>query len=194
MTRLPSIAFGMVFWAAAAVAAAAAAPASAPGPVDAGYLLQPGDVVSISVWKEPDLTSELLVRPDGAITMPLAGQIVAAGHTVEEVRVTIDTRLRKYIPDPAVTVTLKQALGNQIYVLGKVARPGNYPIPRPVDVVQALSLAGGTTPFAAVNDIRVLRHEGDRQITLNFHYSDIEHGRRLEQNILLHSGDTVIVP
>jgi polysaccharide export outer membrane protein len=184
----------MVFWAAAAVAAAAAAPASAPGPVDAGYLLQPGDVVSISVWKEPDLTSELLVRPDGAITMPLAGQIVAAGHTVEEVRVTIDTRLRKYIPDPAVTVTLKQALGNQIYVLGKVARPGNYPIPRPVDVVQALSLAGGTTPFAAVNDIRVLRHEGDRQITLNFHYSDIEHGRRLEQNILLHSGDTVIVP
>lgn len=192
MTRPLSIALGMLFWAAAAVAAPASAPVA--GPEDAGYLLQPGDVVDISVWKEPDLTSELLVRPDGAITMPLAGQIGAAGHTVEEVRVTIDTRLRKYIPDPAVTVTLKQALGNQIYVLGKVNRPGNYPIARPVDVVQALSLAGGTTPFAAVNDIRVLRHEGERQITLNFHYSDIEHGRRLEQNILLHSGDTVIVP
>ena len=92
------------------------------------------------------------------------------------------------------TVTLKQALGNQIFVLGKVNRPGNYPIPRPVDVVQALSLAGGTTPFAAVNDIRVLRREGDKQITLTFRYTDIEHGRRLQQNVLLHSGDTVIVP
>ncbi len=150
--------------------------------------------MNVSVWKEPDLTSELLVRPDGAITLPLAGQIDAAGHTVSEVRSTIDARLRKYIPDPAVTVTLKQALGNQIFVLGKVNRPGNYPIPRPVDVVQALSLAGGTTPFAAVNDIRVLRREGDKQITLTFRYTDIEHGRRLQQNVLLHSGDTVIVP
>jgi len=158
------------------------------------YLLQPGDLVDVSVWKEPDLTAELLVRPDGAITLPLAGQIEAAGHSVEEVRSTIDSRLRKYIPDPAVTVVLKQALGNQIFVLGKVNRPGNYPIPRPIDVVQALSLAGGTTPFAAVNDIRVLRHQGSQQITLVFHYRDIEHGRRLQQNILLQSGDTVIVP
>jgi polysaccharide biosynthesis/export protein len=158
------------------------------------YLLQPGDLVDVSVWKEPDLTAELLVRPDGAITLPLAGQIEAAGHSVEEVRSTIDSRLRKYIPDPAVTVVLKQALGNQIFVLGKVNRPGNYPIPRPIDVVQALSLAGGTTPFAAVNDIRVLRHQGSKQITLVFHYRDIEHGRRLQQNILLQSGDTVIVP
>jgi polysaccharide export outer membrane protein len=184
-----------VLWAVGTVASAAAPAAAVPSPDDsAGYLLQPGDVLAVSVWKEPDLTSELLVRPDGAITLPLAGQIDAADHTVEEVRSTIDTRLRKYIPDPSVTVTLKQALGNQIFVLGKVNRPGNYPIGRPVDVVQALSLAGGTTPFAAVNDIRVLRHEGGKQITLTFRYTDIEHGRRLQQNVLLHSGDTVIVP
>jgi polysaccharide export outer membrane protein len=183
-----------VVWA-VGVAAYAAAPVAAPVIEDvASYLLQPGDTVAVSVWKEPDLTAELLVRPDGAITLPLAGQIDAAGHTVDEVRGTIDTRLRKYIPDPSVTVTLKQALGNQIFVLGKVNRPGNYPIPRPVDVVQALSLAGGTTPFAAVNDIRVLRRDGDKQITLTFRYTDIEHGRHLQQNILLHSGDTVIVP
>jgi polysaccharide export outer membrane protein len=183
-----------VAWA-VGVAAYAAAPVAAPVIEDvASYQLQPGDTVAVSVWKEPDLTAELLVRPDGAITLPLAGQIDAAGHTVDEVRGTIDMRLRKYIPDPSVTVTLKQALGNQIFVLGKVNRPGNYPIPRPVDVVQALSLAGGTTPFAAVNDIRVLRREGDKQITLTFRYTDIEHGRHLQQNILLHSGDTVIVP
>jgi polysaccharide biosynthesis/export protein len=194
MRRFRAIWIATVVWA-IGVSAFAAAPPAAPAIEDpASYLLQPGDQVSVSVWKEPDLTSDLLVRPDGAITLPLAGQIDAAGHTVEEVRSTIDSRLRKYIPDPAVTVTLKQALGNQIFVLGKVNKPGNYPIPRPIDVVQALSLAGGTTPFAAVNDIRVLRHEGDRQITLNFHYTDIEHGRRLQQNILLHSGDTVIVP
>jgi polysaccharide export outer membrane protein len=183
-----------ILWAVAS-AASAASPASTPTEVDSGnYQLQPGDVVNVSVWKEPDLTSELLVRPDGAITLPLAGQIDAAGHTVEEVRSSIDSRLRKYIPDPAVTVTLKQALGNQIFVLGKVNRPGNYAIPRPVDVVQALSLAGGTTPFAAVNDIRVLRRVGGKQITLTFRYTDIEHGRRLQQNVLLQSGDTVIVP
>jgi polysaccharide export outer membrane protein len=194
MRQFRAIWVAAVVWAAGSVVyAASPAEGSLPEDIDS-YLLQPGDIVSVSVWKEPDLTSELLVRPDGAITLPLAGQIDAAGHTVDEVRGTIDTRLRKYIPDPSVTVTLKQALGNQIFVLGKVNKPGNYPINRPVDVVQALSLAGGTTPFAAVNDIRVLRHEGDKQITLTFHYTDIEHGRRLQQNVLLHSGDTVIVP
>jgi polysaccharide biosynthesis/export protein len=93
-----------------------------------------------------------------------------------------------------VTVSVKQALGNQIFVIGKVNHPGPYPINRRVDVMQALSLAGGTTPFASIDNIRVLRRDGDRQIMLPFRYSDIEHGRNLEQNILLQSGDTVVVP
>ena len=159
-----------------------------------GYLLQPGDVLTVSVWKEADLSSELLVRPDGGITMPLAGEMAAAGHTVEDVRSTIDQRLRKYIPDPAVTVSVKQTLGNQIFVIGKVNHPGPYPIIRPVDVTQALSLAGGTTPFASVDNIKVLRRHGEQQTIIPFRYSDIEHGRKLEQNILLQSGDTVVVP
>ena len=159
-----------------------------------GYLLQPGDVLTVSVWKEADLSSELLVRPDGGITMPLAGEIAAAGHTVEDVRSTIDQRLRKYIPDPAVTVSVKQTLGNQIFVIGKVNHPGPYPIIRPVDVTQALSLAGGTTPFASVDNIKVLRRHGEQQTIIPFRYSDIEHGRKLQQNILLESGDTVVVP
>jgi polysaccharide biosynthesis/export protein len=159
-----------------------------------GYLLQPGDVLTVSVWKEADLSSELLVRPDGGITMPLAGEIAAAGHTVEDVRSAIDQRLRKYIPDPAVTVSVKQTLGNQIFVIGKVNHPGPYPIIRPVDVTQALSLAGGTTPFASVDNIKVLRRHGEQQTIIPFRYSDIERGRKLEQNILLQSGDTVVVP
>src|ERR1039458_63845 len=159
-----------------------------------GYLLQPGDVLTVSVWKEADLSSELLVRPDGGISMLLAGEIAAAGHTVEDVRSTIDQRLRKYIPEPAVTVSVKQTLGNQIFVIGKVNHPGPYPIIRPVDVVQALSLAGGTTPFASVDNIKVLRRHGEQQTIIPFRYSDIEHGRKLEQNILLESGDTVVVP
>jgi polysaccharide export outer membrane protein len=158
------------------------------------YLLQPGDMLSVSVWKESDLTGDFLVRPDGGITMPLAGEISAAGHTVEEVRTVIDQRLRKFIPNPSVTLILKQSLGNQIFVMGKVNRPGEYPINRPVDVMQALSLAGGVTPFASVNNIRVLRRDGDRQTTLSFRYTDVQRGRNLEQNILLRSGDTVVVP
>src|ERR1022692_1688424 len=132
------------------------------------YLLQPGDVLTVSVWKEADLSSDLLVRPDGGITLPLAGEITAAGHTVEEVRAAIDQRLRPFIPNAVVTVILKQTLGNQIFVIGKVNHPGQFPLVRPVDVVQALSLAGGTTPFASINDIKILRREGGRQITLPF--------------------------
>jgi polysaccharide export outer membrane protein len=158
------------------------------------YVLQPGDLLTVSVWKETDLSTDLIVRPDGGISMPLVGEVEAAGHTVEQVRSTIDQRLRKYIPDPTVAVIVKQAAGNQIFVLGKVNKPGSYPINRPVDVMQALSLAGGTTPFAALNDIRVLRRDGAQQITLRFRYGDVERGRDLEQNVVLRSGDTVVVP
>jgi polysaccharide export outer membrane protein len=158
------------------------------------YLLQAGDVLTVSVWKEADLSSDLLVRPDGGISMPLAGEIAAAGHTADEVRTTIEQRLRKYIPDPTVAVIVKQTMGNQIFVIGKVNRPGEYPVARPVDVMQALSLAGGTTPFAAVDDIRILRRAGTGQVTMRFRYRDIEHGRNLQQNIVLQSGDTVVVP
>lgn len=163
-------------------------------PAADAYVLQPGDVLSVSVWKETDLSTDLVVRPDGGISMPLIGEIDAAGHTVEQVRSTIDQRLHKFIPDPTVAVIVKQALGNQIFVIGKVNKPGAFPISRPVDVMQALSLAGGTTPFAAVNDIQVLRRDGTRQVTMRFRYGDIEHGRNLDQNIVLRSGDTVVVP
>ena len=98
------------------------------------------------------------------------------------------------VPDPAVTVSVKATLGNQIFVVGKVNHPGQYPLNRPVDVMQALSIAGGTTPFAELNHIRVLRRDGARLISIDFRYGAVEHGRNLQQNILLQSGDTVVVP
>lgn len=163
-------------------------------PVDAAYLVQPGDSLTITVWKEQDLQGEFLVRPDGGLTFPLAGNIEAAGHTVDQIRTVLTTRLAKYVPDPVVTVTVKAVNGSMIFVVGKVNRPGNFALVRPIDVMQALSLAGGATPFADVNGIRVLRREDGRQLVFRFRYDDVRRGRDLAQNILLRSGDTVVVP
>jgi polysaccharide export outer membrane protein len=161
---------------------------------DSAYRIQPGDVLLISVWKEPDLQGEVLVRPDGGLSFPLAGELNAVGQTTASLQILLTETLRKYIPDPVVTISVKLAGGSRIYVVGKVNRPGEFALSRPLDVMQALSLAGGATPFAALNDIRVLRRDGDRQVSIEFRYGDVEQGRKLEQNILLRSGDTVVVP
>jgi polysaccharide biosynthesis/export protein len=159
-----------------------------------GYKLQPGDVLLVNVWKETDLKDEVLIRPDGGISFALAGELPAAGHTVAELTALLEQRIRKLIPDAVVTVSVKTATGNRVYVIGKVNHAGDFPLNRPIDVMQALSLAGGATPFADTNAIRVLRREGNRQTSIAFRYSDVEHGRKLDQNILLQSGDTVVVP
>jgi len=168
--------------------------ASAGAAVPGGYKLQAGDVLIVSVWKETDLQSDVMIRPDGGISFPLAGELQAAGSTVAELTTALEERIRKFIPDAVITVTVKTSTGNRVYVVGKVARPGDFPLIGPVDVMQALSMAGGATPFADTNAIRVLRRDGTRQTAIKFRYSDVQHGRKLEQNILLQSGDTVVVP
>jgi polysaccharide export outer membrane protein len=159
-----------------------------------GYKLRPGDILTISVWKETDLQAETLIRPDGGMSFPLAGELQAADHTVSELTSLLETRIRKFVPDAVVTVTVKAATGNRVYVIGKVNKAGDFQLFGPLDVMQALSLAGGATPFADTNSIRVLRRDGGHQVSIDFHYGDVERGRKLEQNILLHSGDTVVVP
>ena len=159
-----------------------------------GYRLQPGDVLQVVVWKETDLQSEVLIRPDGGVSFPLAGDLQAAGLTTDELRAALEERVRKLIPDAVVTVSVKAPNGNQIFVIGKVNKPGDFPLLRPTDVMQALSLAGGATPFASTNKIRVLHRDGSRQTSIRFRYGDVAKGRHLEQNVLLQSGDTVIVP
>jgi polysaccharide export outer membrane protein len=164
-----------------------------PAPAD-GYTLRPGDVLQVSVWKETDLQGEVLIRPDGGMSFALAGELHAAGHTVAELTSMLETRIRKFIPDAVVTVAVKSAGGNRVYVIGKVNRPGDFPLTGPIDVMQALSLAGGATPFADTNDIRILRRDGEHETSIHFRYNDIARGRRLDQNILLQNGDTVVVP
>ena len=158
------------------------------------YLIQAGDILVVSVWKEADLSSEVLVRPDGGISFALVGGLQAAGRSVDTLRTAMEEKLRKFIPDPAVTVAVKQIGGNRVYVIGKVNRPGEFMFSQPIDVMQALSLAGGTTSYADVNDIRILRRAEGRQVALRFKYGEVERGRTLDQNILLKSGDTVVVP
>lgn len=161
---------------------------------DAEYLIQPGDVLQISVWKETDLQAEVLVRPDGGLSFPLAGDLHAEGLSIPQLTKVLVERIQKFIPDPVVTVATKTIGGNHIYVVGKVNRPGDYAFSRPIDVMQALAMAGGATPFASLSDIRILRREGDRQIAIRFNYNRIEDGKSLAENIVLRSGDTVVVP
>ena len=159
------------------------------------YLLQPGDVLLVSVWKEEDLNQEVIIRPDGRISFPLAGEVVAAGQSLEAVRKSIKKGLTKYIPDPVVTVSVRQLSGNRVYVIGKVNRPGEFPILSNVDVMQALSMAGGTSTYAALNKIKILRRDKNgKQKAISFQYGDIEKGKNLEQNIILKAGDVVVVP
>lgn len=158
------------------------------------YKVQPGDVLSISVWKEEDLTRQVIVRPDGHISFPLAGEAGAAGHSINDLRQLITERLKKYIPDPVVTVSILQLSGNTVYVIGKVNRPGAFPIVRDVDVMQALSLAGGTSTYASLNNIKILRRENGNLSAIPFEYGDVEKGKHLEQNIILRAGDVVVVP
>jgi polysaccharide export outer membrane protein len=159
-----------------------------------GYKLQPGDLLQVVVWKETDLQSEVLIRPDGGISFALAGDMQAAGLTTDQLRAELETRVRKLVPGGVVTVSVKAPNGNRVFVIGKVNRPGDFPLLRPIDVMQAISMAGGVTPFASTNSIRVLHRDGVHLNSVRFRYDDVTKGRHLEQNILLQSGDTVIVP
>lgn len=160
----------------------------------ASYFVKPGDTLEISVWKEPDLQREVLVRPDGAFSFPLVGQVDARNKTVADLTKIVSDRLSKYIADAVVTIAVKQIMGNKIYVLGQVNKPGEFIVNPSVNVMQALSMAGGTTPFAATNDIIVLRGQGKEQTAMAFRYADVVRGRNLGTNIELLAGDVVVVP
>ncbi|MBS0178439.1 MAG: polysaccharide biosynthesis/export family protein [Nitrospira sp.] len=169
-------------------------PAAVQNTDEPGYLLGPEDVLLISVWKDEHLTREVIVRPDGMISFPLAGDMAAEGKTVETLRTDLAKRLGKYIPNVNVTVALTKMLSYKIYVMGRVNKPGEYLVGHYTDVLQALSLAGGLTPFAAENDIKIVRRTFGQQQTFPFRYGEVRKGAGLDQNILLQRGDVVMVP
>ena len=184
-------------------AAADGADAAAPKEDDAsfvqkapGYLIQPGDVLSISVWNEEELKREVTVRPDGGITFPLIGDLHASGKSIRDLRAEITKGLSTYIPEAAVSLNLKQVVGNKINVLGQVKEPGEFILTSGTDVLQALSMAGGVTAFANRSKIKILRRDKktQEQTVIPFNYKKVLKGRGLKQNILLQSGDTIVVP
>ena len=162
---------------------------------DTSYRIHPGDILEISVWREEDLRREVLVRPDGGISFPLAGDFNVKGKSLLEAQKELANRLEKYIPDPVVTVSAKKMFDKKVFVIGKVNRPGEFIFTHPVDVMQALSMAGGTSIFADVDDIVILRRDTEgKQQAIPFDYADVEEGDNLDQNIILESGDVVVVP
>jgi polysaccharide export outer membrane protein len=167
--------------------------ASAQG-VDADYKLHAGDSITVSVWKELELQRKVIVRPDGRFSFPLAGEVQAAGRSADQVRVDIESKLTKFIPEAVVAVMVEDVSGNRIYVIGQVTKPGMYVMNPQLTVLQALSLAGGGTPFAKLDNINIVRGTGTNQKTLPFRYDQVIEGKALQQNITLESGDVVIVP
>lgn len=161
---------------------------------DPAYTLHAGDKVQVSVWKEPDLLQTLTINPDGKLQMPLAGEFVAIGKTVSQLRGEIETRLKALITEPVVTVSITDFNGNVAYVIGQVQKPGSMIMNPRINVLQALSLAGGGTPFAKLDDIIVIRGSGSGQRVMPFRYSQVNEGKHLEQNVVLEAGDVVIVP
>jgi polysaccharide export outer membrane protein len=173
---------------------AQAAAAAVATPDQDKYLLGPEDALEISVWKEPELTKQLIVRPDGKITYPLIGEVQAAGRTVKQLQEEILKRLEKYVTDAHVTVILLKTQNYKVYVTGKVNKPGEFVIGKPVNVMQAISMAGGLTPFASPGSIMVLRSVGGKEEVYSFNYKEVAQGQFLEQNRTLLPGDVVVVP
>ena len=163
-------------------------------PAGADYLIGLDDVLEISVWKEPDISRSVPVRPDGKISLPLLNDVQAAGNTPMQLQTNISEGLKKFITDPRVTVIVTQINSRRVYVLGEVNRPGPFSMYPDMTVLQALSAAGGFTQFAKLTGIYVLRNEKGKQVTLPFNYKEVVRGQRAQENILLMPGDTIVVP
>jgi polysaccharide export outer membrane protein len=168
--------------------------AKKPATDDPNYVIGPQDVLEVSVWKEPELTRSVPVRPDGKISMPLLNDVQAAGLTPLQLAADITSNLKKFVTNPQVTVIVATINSQRIYILGEVTRAGAYPLLPNMTVLQALSSGGGFTQFANTKKIYVLRVENGKQEKHPFNYKDVIHGNAPDQNIVLKAGDTIVVP
>lgn len=205
--RLTSVAFAVAaLWLAPLAALAVAAQSGQPAAPGTGashvpapeatpsYVIQPGDVLDIQVWKEPEVSKTIPVRPDGKISLPLVNDIQASGLTAGTLTADLTQRLKKFIEDPQVTVMVTQINSQRFYVMGEVARGGTYPLVPGMTVLQGLSGAGGFTPFANPKKIYILRDEGGKQVKYPFNYKDVVKGKNQDENIELRPGDTIVIP
>ncbi|MGH9685718.1 MAG: polysaccharide biosynthesis/export family protein [Candidatus Acidiferrales bacterium] len=165
-----------------------------PATQDPSYVIGAQDVLDIDVWKEKELTREVEVRPDGKISLPLLNDIQASGLTPMQLAANITDGLKKFITDPQVTVIVTQIKSQRVYILGEVTKPGAYPLLPGMNVLQALSSAGGFTMFANAKKIYVLRRQDGKQTKFHFNYKDVLSGKHTDQNIVLRAGDQIVVP
>lgn len=201
-SRLPS--FVLVCAALASVAAAQSRPPAPPASpaaqppagveVPADYVIGPEDVLGVVFWREADISGDVTVRPDGRITLPVIGEMQAAGLQPAELQAQVLAAASKYLTDPNVAVVVRAINSRRIFVTGRVTTPGAHLLKGPLNVMQAIALAGGLTEYANAKNIAVLRTTNGRTERFKFNYKDVAVGRNLEQNILLRPGDTVVVP
>lgn len=158
------------------------------------YVIGPEDVLSIVVWREKELSSDVIVRPDGKISLPLLNDVQAAGLSPEALRLALTDAAAKLIEEPSVTVIVKAVNSRKVYITGQVSRPGPYPLAAPTTVLQLVASAGGLLEYADASNIRIMRTENGHPVSLRFNYNDVSEGKNLRQNIELRPGDTVIVP
>ena len=162
--------------------------------VGAGYVIGPGDVLDISVWKNDEMTKKVTVLPDGKITFPLIGDHIAEGKTVVQLKNELEAKIIRFIPEPVLSIVVQQVNSMYIYVIGRVNKPGRFDLNTNVNVLQALSMAGGLNPFAKRKKIRIQREENNSTKIYEFNYDDVTKNGKLEQNIRLKRGDVIVVP
>jgi len=158
------------------------------------YVIGPDDVIGVVFWKDPDLSVDVTVRPDGKVALKLGNEIAAAGLSPDQFRTAVIDETRRYVDDPNVNIIVKQINSRKVYITGQVEKPAAYALTGPVTVMQLIALAGGLKEFAKAKEIVVMRADARGTVAYPFNYDEIIKGRRLEQNIILRPGDTVVVP
>jgi polysaccharide export outer membrane protein len=176
----------------AATSAVATAVVAAPTPPD--YAIGPDDVLVIVFWRQKDLSGEVVVRPDGRITLPLINDVAAAGLTPDELRQSLIDLARPFIEEPTATVIVKQINSRKVFITGSVAKPGPYPLTNSMTVLQLIAVAGGLQEFTNGKNIAIMRTENGRAMAHRFNYEEVRNRKNLRQNIELKPGDTVVVP
>ena len=182
----------------AAPARGAATPAPPPAvagtATPAGYVIGPDDALTVVFWREKELSADVVVRPDGMISLPLINDVRAEGLTPEQLRLALTTAAAKFVEEPTVTVVVKAIHSRKVFITGQVGKPGPYPLNGPTTVLQLIAMAGGVAEYADKSKILVVRKEGGKDLAFPFNYSEVTNGKRLQQNIELKPGDSVIVP
>ncbi len=168
-------------------------PASQADP-SASYLIGAGDLLGVNVWREPEMSQKLVVRPDGMISLPLIGEVPASGRTPGSLAGEISEKLKAFLTDPHVTVIVVEVHSKWFVVMGEVNKPGRFPLVRPITVMEALSEASGFREFAKTDKMYVLHQVNGKTLRVPFHYKQVVKGKRLNENIEVHDGDTIVVP